>query len=328
MNETLRSGVIADLPEPFTYRVRLADGREVVAIPSRFHFEHTPEDIARIKALQPTVPVTVRLAVANPGAGWVVRVAETEDAWRKGRDPATLLETVRERASARKLRLFACACCRRIGELIPEGPHRALLDVVEAFADGQARAEDLTAALAAGDAEERRASDRAEDAEDDPRLGPELAAVAKAIWASRSAAQVGSAYEGFEIALDTARSCAEAVGLRARAWVQEASPARQDAAERERAAAEEAARSAQAELVRELFGNPFHPVQADVRNHETHAVELARGIYTEGRLEQFAQLAAALQAAEYTDGEVMNHCRAPRTHVRGCWVLDLLLGQT
>ena len=45
-------------------------------------------------------------------------------------DPDVLLESVRDRATDRQLRLFLCACCRR---LVPwlKGPRKAALLVCE-----------------------------------------------------------------------------------------------------------------------------------------------------------------------------------------------------
>ena len=40
-------------------------------------------------------------------------------------------------------------------------------------------------------------------------------------------------------------------------------------------------------------------------------------------------LADALQDADCDSDDVLNHCRdASLTHVRGCWVVDLVLGKT
>ncbi|MDY3556283.1 hypothetical protein R5W24_005446 [Gemmata sp. JC717] len=40
-------------------------------------------------------------------------------------------------------------------------------------------------------------------------------------------------------------------------------------------------------------------------------------------------LADALQDAGCEDGAVLDHCRDPHgVHVRGCWVVDLVLGKS
>ena len=38
-------------------------------------------------------------------------------------------------------------------------------------------------------------------------------------------------------------------------------------------------------------------------------------------------LADALQDAGCGSADVLNHCREPGAHVRGCWVVDLVMGK-
>jgi hypothetical protein len=38
-------------------------------------------------------------------------------------------------------------------------------------------------------------------------------------------------------------------------------------------------------------------------------------------------LADALQDAGCNNDAILNHCREPGEHVRGCWVVDLVLGR-
>jgi hypothetical protein len=38
-------------------------------------------------------------------------------------------------------------------------------------------------------------------------------------------------------------------------------------------------------------------------------------------------LADALQDAGCVNDDVLNHCRGPGPHLRGCWVVDLVLGK-
>lgn len=59
------------------------------------------------------------------------------------------------------------------------------------------------------------------------------------------------------------------------------------------------------------------------------AVALARGIQREGDFTRLPILADALQDAGCDSDDILNHCRDPRlVHVRGCWVVDLVLGKT
>jgi hypothetical protein len=43
--------------------------------------------------------------------------------------------------------------------------------------------------------------------------------------------------------------------------------------------------------------------------------------------EQVQILADALEDSGCTNQEILNHCRRPGEHARGCWCLDLILGK-
>jgi hypothetical protein len=82
-------------------------------------------------------------------------------------------------------------------------------------------------------------------------------------------------------------------------------------------------------LLRDIFGNPFRPVALDPAWVTSDVLALARGIYEERAFDRMPILADALQDAGCTNEDVLNHCRdANATHVRGCWVVDLLLGKS
>jgi hypothetical protein len=54
---------------------------------------------------------------------------------------------------------------------------------------------------------------------------------------------------------------------------------------------------------------------------------LAKAIYGERAFDRLPILADALEEAGCTNAELLGHCRQPGVHVRGCWVVDLVLGK-
>jgi hypothetical protein len=89
-------------------------------------------------------------------------------------------------------------------------------------------------------------------------------------------------------------------------------------------------RTAQAELLRDLFGNPFRPIPMDpawLRWGEGSVPKIAQAIYDERCFGDLPVLADALEDAGCTAMDILTHCRHPGEHVRGCWVIDLLLGK-
>ena len=83
---------------------------------------------------------------------------------------------------------------------------------------------------------------------------------------------------------------------------------------------------AQTALLRDIFGNPFRPVAFDPRWRTADAVGLARGIYDERAFDRLPLLADALMDAGCATSR-SSHCRGDGPHVRGCWVVDLVLGK-
>jgi hypothetical protein len=96
------------------------------------------------------------------------------------------------------------------------------------------------------------------------------------------------------------------------------------------------ARQRHADVLREIFGNPFRPRPAVAPAWQTpQVVALAQAAYEERELpsgtldnSRLAVLADALEEAGCTDGELLGHLRSPGPHVRGCWAVDLLTGRS
>ena len=81
----------------------------------------------------------------------------------------------------------------------------------------------------------------------------------------------------------------------------------------------------QLEFIRDIFGNPFRPVALDPSWRTETAVALAREMYGSRDFSAMPILADALQDAGCDSDDVLDHCRGPGPHVRGCWVVDLVL---
>jgi hypothetical protein len=87
-------------------------------------------------------------------------------------------------------------------------------------------------------------------------------------------------------------------------------------------------RCAQAGVLREIVGNPFHPVTFSPEWRTSTAVALARLMYDARNFSPMPILADALQDAGCDSDDILSHCRNPKaTHVRGCWVVELVLGK-
>ncbi|AWM42139.1 hypothetical protein C1280_05165 [Gemmata obscuriglobus] len=77
----------------------------------------------------------------------------------------------------------------------------------------------------------------------------------------------------------------------------------------------------------EVFGNPFRPVGFAPEWRISTAIALAREMYDTRDFSAMPILADALQDAGCDNADILAHCRDPhQVHVRGCWVIDLVLG--
>ena len=90
-----------------------------------------------------------------------------------------------------------------------------------------------------------------------------------------------------------------------------------------------AARQTQAELLREILGNPYRPLPllppAVLRWSDGTVRRIAEGIYEERAFNRLPILHDALLDAGCDDEAILAHCRSDGQHVRGCWAVDLIL---
>jgi hypothetical protein len=80
-------------------------------------------------------------------------------------------------------------------------------------------------------------------------------------------------------------------------------------------------------LVRDVFGNPFRPVAFDPAWRTADTLGLARAIHEDRAFDRLPFLSDALMDAGCDEEQVIEHCRGDGPHVRGCWVVDLVLGR-
>jgi hypothetical protein len=248
----------------------------------------------------------------------------TEAQWLTCTNPEPMLSFLNERdASARKFRLFACACARRLWSVMADDHARSIVVDAERFADGLLP--------------ERERRERAEGFRRTypPRMTPDwpvpppyLAGMVAyyTIWSksvpnpsrtlhlNEHGASSVSGWVVFTLVFQKTEDWG--------AWPGSNHPIGQAEAD------------THCRLLRDVFGNPFRPVCVDGCSLTPAAAALAQTAYAERVLPEgtldpacLAVLADALEEAGCTDPAILGHLRGPGPHVRGCWVVDLILGR-
>jgi hypothetical protein len=235
----------------------------------------------------------------------------TEADWPTCADPDRMLDYLGPRISERKLRLYACACCRRIEHLITVPDCWRSVEVAEQYADGLVTAEECGAAFDAAQRSRSVFSDANAPAAlvTSLEFNGEIAGEAPMQVAQTLAQIVAAAAYNRARAANATGAPAES---RSAAW------ADYDAIFR-RALAE--AQQVHADLLREIVGNPFRPVEPP-REGSTDLVSLAAALY-DGEDCSFALHDALLEIGR---DDLAEHFRTAR-HPKGCWALDLILGR-
>jgi hypothetical protein len=243
----------------------------------------------------------------------------TEHEWLACTDPKPMLRFLRGQASDRKLRLFAVGCCRRIWPLLPNERSRKGVEVAELYADGRTRLSALLGAYReSGDVPASDAA-RAANWATDAATNAHEAARLSADWATSAAARARIVRVAEE-----ATAAGHALG---NLWAPEVWEGAKGIESRP-----------QALLLRDLFGPlPFRSITIapSVLTWNARTVQrLAEAAYEERQLPagildpaRLAVLADAVEEAGCMDAELLGHLRGPGPHVRGCWVVDWLLGR-
>jgi hypothetical protein len=220
-------------------------------------------------------------------------MTDEELTWLTCEEVPPLLAASEETISARKLRLFGCACCRRIWHLLHHGQYREAVLAAERFAEGLVSI-----------AECESAGDAAAQIADTSKVFVDSAAGCAVSWASSTgprewnAATWSLASAMQSVVYHAALACEERVQEETR----------------------------QCDLVRDIFGNPFRTLAFSPSWRTDTAIALARQMYDSREFGAMPILADALQDAGCDNTDILAHCR-DATHVRGCWVVDLVLGK-
>ena len=247
----------------------------------------------------------------------------TEAEWLAGEGPRAMvwglrgLTNLRNKRNGRKLRLFAVACCHRVRHLLEQPGAALAVDLAERYADGQASEADMLSAS---------------------KLVSKMhAGVWDAYQAACKASSKHPTYTFRNAYWDGPDYLAACAVWRSTLWERikaDPDPPRHERPNAAALAAKAAELASQADLLRCVFGNPFRPVTISPACLTAQVVALAQAVYEERELPsgtldtaRLAVLADALEEAGCTNADVLNHCRQLGVHVRGCWVVDLLLGK-
>jgi hypothetical protein len=240
----------------------------------------------------------------------------TEQEWLDCLDPRVMLEVLRGSVSDRKARLFACACCRRAWSLLHDVRSRQAIEAAERYADkhaseGQLRIA-LEAALAAHQALWDDCTRKVSPSQEDLQEATIAMEAAVAVWRTCKARQAYA--NDVTIAFAPLHPAAYAV----------AGGERGGRIQTEGILSEYVV---QASILRDIFANPFRLVAVDQSWLKPNVVKLAQAIYEDRHFQDLPVLADALEKAGCADAEILGHCRGAGLHVRGCWVLDVVLGK-
>jgi len=230
----------------------------------------------------------------------------TEAEWRKA-DLEAKLQFLWGTASERKLRLFACACCRNIWDYIESPAARRAIEVAERFADGQASKRELADV-------QRQLAGCIKDNLDGVAYDAETGEVRDGLLAAQL---VVSPRLSVATLCATAAHATNAIAA-VLYWHEWNDPGTEnDDAYQEGIQ--------QGQLLDDIIGDPFRAEVVSRRWLSSTVVSLAQAIYDGGQFQNLPILADALEDAGCDQQNLFQHCRQPGDHARGCWAVDLVL---
>jgi hypothetical protein len=219
----------------------------------------------------------------------------TEEKWLQKNDPVPLDRYLEPRLSDRKKQLFACASIRLFWDRLIDDRSKQLVEMSEAFAEGQVTIVDfLTYCF-------KQIDNTDVDEKNPPPEGRKQIKLDEVYAIRRMLGYVPSFSTSFVMEhlsdIDNSHSSEQTLHY-------------------------------QADLLRDLFGSPFHQPKLNsdwlTWNNST-VLSVAEKIYSERAFDLMPILADALQEAGCDDQRILSHCREEKVHAKGCWVVDLLL---
>jgi hypothetical protein len=254
-----------------------------------------------------------------------------EREWLACEDPRPMLRSLTQRWWAQRrmgkvvpferLRLFACACLRRVWDLL-DSDHRKAVEMIEDYARAPTPGGLRAARKVRWEAGNRASAEVTRVWRESPR-DPRACLTA---WARNVASS--AVWQAADKKPTTAANChweaAQAVEADRRSRILPTPP--RETVYSDLTPGEELA--AQGALLRDVVGNPFRPATLEPAWLTPAVGSLAAGIDAERAFDRLPILADALEEAGCTDEDVLDHCRRPGVHALGCWVVDLLLKKT
>jgi hypothetical protein len=224
----------------------------------------------------------------------------TEAQWSLCHDPKQMLLFIRGTASERKLRLLACSCVRQGWEVLEDERGKNALEAAEAFADGKVTKVVLKRIRQAVDEHMREMNSRRKGVWSGDEIRHSEYCVCEGAKRAASEKNYASAIRQMYITIQFSHLRDRATPLPV--------------------------------LFRDIFGPLPFRIVSNAHNwlswENSTVPRLAQTIYDERNFGLLPILADALEAAGCTNEDILRHCREPGEHVRGCWVVDLLLGKS
>jgi hypothetical protein len=222
----------------------------------------------------------------------------TEEHWLQAADIRSMDARWIAKHDSRKWHLFAAACCRRVLALGPDPLLESLIDATEDFADGSRTWKEMTSLR--------------------KRFREEYQLPLKKDTQAR------------KVAFDLSRAVehlTRKVSHNAQRVTESCATAAASGSGGDWTAAYRAEHAAQVALAHDIFGNPFRPVAFSPEWRTSTAVAIAKSMYDSRDFAPMPLLADALEDAGCEHADILDHCRGSEPHVRGCRVVDQVLGR-